>query len=310
MLPTVHEAFVSFAVENDADSEIPPWLERTSSDLPPASDGNVTFTFSSAISARENLANFAWFVASPRPKSSNSAGTAAVQAWLDTIHRPDFAALPDAIEREDSAEDESDERIRVVYVGGPGTWDHAFEDESNLVLVSRFSSLFKAARGLSADIDIVLINLDATQGTTDREATRFFEEIAQSHPHIRTIAWSRKTEAREKPSVADSITRIHAALFLQKPPSMEDLPTILHRVLADESPSASAEAAARPIPSQVQFSPREREILLLAARGLTTKEISRRMGLTTSLTYHILYRAREKMRAVTQTETGTSQHTH
>ena len=84
LLPSVHEAFVTFAVEDDDGIEIPTWNELTS-DTPPESDGNVAFTFTSAVPLRRNLVDFVTFVTSPRLETSRSEGTSVVRDWLTNV---------------------------------------------------------------------------------------------------------------------------------------------------------------------------------------------------------------------------------
>jgi hypothetical protein len=84
LLSTVHEAFITFAVENDDGNEVPAWKELTP-DTSPETDGNVAFTFTSAIPLRSNLVDFVTFVTSPRPKASRSEGTSIVRDWLANV---------------------------------------------------------------------------------------------------------------------------------------------------------------------------------------------------------------------------------
>lgn len=81
VLPLVREAFITFEAVDDVGQDIPP-LRVVTDDRDVPSHLNVAFSFTTALSLRENLTDFYRFVTSRPSSEAPSSGTADLQQFM------------------------------------------------------------------------------------------------------------------------------------------------------------------------------------------------------------------------------------
>lgn len=187
------------------------------------------------------------------------------------------------------------ETIRVMLVD-----DHAIvrqglrsilERDDHIVVVAEASSRGECVAVLDrTELDVVLLDLKLST-SSDTEGLDLAREIAERHPQVAVLVL---TTFLDEALVLEAV-RAGAKGYVVKDVDTDALMRAIHDVSRGESAFDARSAAAmvrgmqRPAPEPAQeLSPREQEVLSLLARGMSNREIGRKLFVSeTTAKFHV-----------------------
>ncbi len=173
--------------------------------------------------------------------------------------------------------DEATANVRIAVADDHPLWVRALvamlDGAPGLEVVETCATAAEVLDRCADGIDVLLLDYQMPPGT----ALDVLRGLQQRGASARVVVLSAFTEEMMVRSVIDA----GASGYLSKTETLDDLPELLVRVhqgetvLSDEAREALAAGAPRP-----ELSVRERQVLDLAASGLTDEAIARRLGVS------------------------------